>query len=75
MKSVFGYLKKNWKTSLAGVTVILSAVPNVGDIVGTVTNTIIESNPQSKSDWLGVAVKVAIGVGLMSAKDANVSGK
>ena len=71
-----GFLKtlaRNWKTTAAGAITILSAIPAVGPYIPLV-NTVIESNPQTKTDWLNVGLKIVIGTGLLAAKDGNVSG-
>ena len=73
MKNFFGFIGRNWKTSAAGAIVILSAIPQVAPFVPLI-NSVVEANPQTKMDWVGLAVKLALGGGLLAAKDANVTG-
>jgi hypothetical protein len=60
MKTLLG---ASWKTSLAGILGIL----------GTVIPTAVSSLNGQEVNWGQVAIQTVISVGLMLAKDANVS--
>lgn len=68
----FKFLGKNWKTSLAGAVAIVGAFPTIAPYV-PIVNQIIETNPQTKQDWLATAI-MAAAAGLFAAKDHNVTG-
>ena len=59
-------LKGSWRTSSLGILAIISA------ICGAAT-AILDGNPATNPDWTTIVSAVTAGVGLMTARDANVS--
>jgi hypothetical protein len=58
---------RSWRTTLAGVILIL-------DAVGHVAYTLLDSNPETVPDWNMLVAVIVAAVGLIFAKDAKVSG-
>ena len=55
---------KSWKTTVTGIGAIITAI--VGATTGVVNNTPV--------DWTSIIAAVMARVGLITAKDANVTG-
>lgn len=57
---------KSWKTTLAGVGAILA-------VVGTALSALFDADPATVPDWSVVSAGIMAGLGLIVARDANVS--
>jgi len=66
MNQLLSFTKGNWKTSVAGILALLGSIP----VVNNIAQPILDTQPKTKVDW----VSVAIGIGLLFAKDYNVTG-
>ena len=58
-------LKKNWKTTSAGVVMIIGAIVRLAVHQGTITEELI----------MGGVIAIVGGIGLIVAKDSDVTGK
>jgi hypothetical protein len=58
-------LKKNWKTTSAGVVMIVGAIVRLAVHDGTFTEELI----------MGAVIAIIGGIGLIVAKDSDVTGK
>lgn len=59
-------MNKSWKTSAAGIGAVLVAV-------GSALNATFDADPATVADWGAVVAAVIAGVGLLFARDNNVS--
>lgn len=57
----------SWKTSVAGILAIVSAVASAGYMY-------FDGDPATNPEWSAVGVAIAAGWGLIHAKDKNVTG-
>jgi len=64
---------KSWKTTLGGAALVVSGVTGI-PMVSETADTIVQQNPQTKADWIRTLVTIGAGIGLMFAKDGNVTG-
>ena len=58
---------KSWKTTTLGVLTIL------GVIIGA-AKTMLDGDPSTNPDYTSIIASITAGVGLIMAKDANVTG-
>lgn len=59
-------MKSSWKTTVAGVGAILVAV-------GSALNATFDADPATVADWGAVIAAIVAGVGLIMARDNNVT--
>lgn len=59
-------MKKSWKTTVAGIGAILAAL-------GPALSATFDGNPQTNADWSAVIAAIVAGVGLIFARDNNVT--
>lgn len=59
-------MNKSWKTSATGITGIIIAVL-------TAAQAMLDNNPATNPDWSAVIVAITMGLGLISARDNNVT--
>ena len=59
-------MKKSWKTTAAGIGAILVAV-------GSALTAMFDADPATTADWGAVIAAVIAGIGLITARDNNVS--
>ncbi len=59
-------LKGSWKTSMAGIVAIVTAVLNA-------INLLMDGHPTTNPDWTATISAVMAGLGLLFARDNNVS--
>ena len=57
---------KSWKTSVAGIGAILVAI-------GAALSAQFDADPATTPDWGAAVAAVVIGVGLIAARDKNVT--
>lgn len=57
---------KSWRTSLFGAGGVVA-------IVGSTLNALFDGNPATTVDWVTVCAGLAPAIGLLFARDANVS--
>ncbi len=57
---------KSWKTTMAGIGAILVAV-------GAAVSAQFDADPATVPDWGTVIAAVVVGVGLIAARDKNVT--
>ena len=60
-------MSKNWKTTGAGIAAIVVAA-------GAILTAMTDNDPETNPDWAALVAAVIAGVGLIFAKDGNVSG-
>ena len=59
-------MSRSWKTTAAGIGAVLVAV-------GSALNATFDADPATVADWGAVVAAVIAGVGLLFARDNNVS--
>lgn len=64
LNGLLSKISVNWKTSLTGLGMILSAVGDIAHSVGAGTHI----------SWHADLMSIAMGLGLLAAKDSNVTG-
>lgn len=57
---------KSWKTSTAGIAAIVAAL-------ATAVGALFDADPNTLPDWGAVAAAVLAGIGLIAARDNNVT--
>lgn len=57
---------KSWKTTVGGIGAILASV-------GGALQALFDGNPLTNPDWTAVSAAVMAGIGLISARDNNVT--
>ena len=60
-------MSKNWKTTGAGVAAIVVAA-------GAILTAMTDNDPATNPDWAALVAAVIAGIGLIFAKDSNISG-
>ncbi len=60
-------MSKNWKTTGAGIAAVVVAA-------GAILTAMTDNDPATNPDWAALVAAVIAGVGLIFAKDGNVSG-
>ena len=60
-------MSKNWKTTGAGIAAIVVAA-------GAILTALTDNDPATNPDWTALVAAVIAGVGLIFAKDGNVTG-
>lgn len=58
---------KSWRTTLLGILTVLGAVT-------AVLKALVDGDPSTNPDWVTTWAAVTAGVGLIFAKDHNVTG-
>ena len=59
-------MKGSWKTTVAGTAAILAAI-------STAAYAMLDADPETNPNWGEVSAQIAIGIGLLKARDWNVS--
>jgi hypothetical protein len=57
---------KSWKTTTTGALAIIAALASAAQLL-------LDGNPATNPDYTAIGAAVMAGIGLMSARDANVS--
>ena len=57
----------NWKTTLLGILTLLAAITAAG-------KALLDGDPATNPDWGAVSAAATAGLGLIYAKDKNVTG-
>jgi len=60
-------MSKSWKTTGAGVAAIVVAA-------GAILTALTDNDPATNPDWAALVAAVIAGIGLICAKDSNVTG-
>ena len=60
-------MKKSWKTTVMGILTILGALAVAG-------NALLDNDPATNPDMGALWVSIMAGIGLITAKDSNVTG-
>ena len=58
---------KNWKTTVFGAATIIAAIASA-------IKAAVDGDPTTLPDWAMVVAAVITGIGLIAAKDSNVTG-
>ena len=66
LKIAAKFLGASWRTSLLGILTILGAVGNYG-------TALLDNDPATVADWKTTSAVVAVGLGLLAARDNKVS--
>lgn len=61
-------LSGSWKTSMAGIVAIVTAILNV-------VNLLMDGNPATNPDWTLTISAIMAGIGLVFARDNGVTSK
>ncbi len=57
---------KSWKTTTTGILAIVAALCAAG-------KSLLDNDPATNPDWSQLAVAITAGIGLITARDANVT--